>query len=107
MKNFADNINNNWDWLKKNLGDDDWDKFLADSQKAINQFNINKEFSTFEQSLADSLRKTNKVSNFLGLKMATNEAESSKPEDLVQNSVNELAEKIAEEKTKPKDSKTN
>jgi len=39
--------------------------------------------------------------------MATNEAESTKPEDLVQNSVDELAEKIAKEKTKPKDSKTN
>ena len=107
MKNFADGINDNWDWLRGKLGDD-WDAFLADSQKAINQFNINKNLGLFEKTLIESLEKTNKVSDFLrGCKMATNEAEPTKPEDLVQNSVDELAEKVRQEQTTPQGSQTN
>ena len=107
MNNFADGINHNWEWLRGKLGDD-WDEFLADSQKAINQFNSNQDLASFEKALIESLEKTNKVGDFLrGCRMATNEAEPTKPEDLVQNSVDELADKIEKEKSKPQGSQTN
>ena len=115
MKNFADIINNNWDWLKKKLGDDNWSNFLADCQTAINQFNINEDFSTFDTTILDSLGNINKVlsnenkiTDFLGgCKMGTNKPAPTKDDDLVQNSVDELAKKIAEEKPKPQGSQTN
>ncbi len=108
MKIFADGINDNWDWLKKKLGDDNWNTFLVDSQKAIDQFKIEKNISSFEKTIIESLEKTDKVADFLrGCRMATNKPAPTKDEDLVQNSVNELAEKIKQEKTKPKDSQTN
>ena len=108
MKNFADGINDNWDWLKGKLDDNNWHTFLADSQKAINQFNINNDLSLFEKSLIESLEKTNKVADFLrGCRMATNEPAPTQDEDLVQNSVDELAKKVAKEKANPQGSQTN
>lgn len=107
MKNFANGIIHNWDWLRGKLGED-WDIFLADSQKAINQFNVNKDRPLFEKNLIESLEKTNKVADFVrGCRIATNEPAPTQDEDLVQNSVNELAEKVKQEQAKPQGSQTN
>ena len=115
MKNIADNIRINWDWLKKKLGDDNWSKFLADCQTAFDQFNTDKDFSSFNTTILDSLSNINKVlsnenkiTDFLGgCKMGTNKPAPTQDDDLVQNSVDELAKKIAEEKPKPQVSQTN
>lgn len=99
MKDVADSIIHNWDWLKGKL-DNDWDGFVSDSRKAIDRFNKNKDISSFENALLDSLGKTNKVEDFVkGCRMATNEPAPTKDEDMVQNSVNELAKKVRKEKT--------
>ena len=93
-ENCADRINYEWKWLREKLGND-WNRFLADCQMAIDQFNLTKDFPSFEKALSDSLEKTNKVDDFVHVcRMGTDDSARTQPEDLVKNSVDELAKKV-------------
>ena len=96
MKNVADSIVLNWEWLKGRLGSD-WDQFLADCQIAVDHFNCNQNLSSFERIILNSLSQTRKVDAFLeGMKMGTTEA-SPQTEDSVKNEVDKLAQRVEQE----------
>lgn len=99
MKNVADSIVLNWEWLKMRLGSD-WDEFLADCQIAVDHFNHNQNAASFDRIILNSLSQTRKVDDFVnGCRMGTTEASPTQTEDSIKNEVDNLAQRVAQERT--------
>lgn len=102
-------VNINWGYIKSKFSAAEWDGFVADCRKALAKHESAQDLKKLEAEIETSLRKSDEGKLILqlfkntldavGTRLAGNAPKDSHPTDAVQNSVDELADKVEKEKS--------